>query len=209
MSLFRELMMQGLGGNLPAGYTLTYYTGSGNVQAFVNTGVYGSGSLTIHVIFAYRAYGSYAAIYSNYMDESHDVNRVILTGSNSVNFFAADGNCLAQQVAGSGLFPYSQDVIVSPGSITWNGVTTTITASSKGTNTSEIALFTSKAGGGSSTTCYPAAFYFSIKNGSTPLLEYIPCIRNLDGVAGFYDTVTSTFKSTSGNIDLLAGPIVI
>lgn len=41
--------------------------------------------------------------------------------------------------------------------------------------------------------------YFRITNNGTVKMNLIPCIRNNDGKAGVYDTVSKTFMSSSGN----------
>lgn len=48
-------------------------------------------------------------------------------------------------------------------------------------------------------------YYFKISDNGVLIRNYIPCIRNKDNKAGFYDTVNHTFNPSIGTAEFIAG----
>ena len=59
---------------------------------------------------------------------------------------------------------------------------------------------------GGSTRIYSFKYYNALTN--TLLAEYVPCIRKSDNVAGFWDTVSETFKTNDGSGTFTTGSTV-
>jgi hypothetical protein len=52
---------------------------------------------------------------------------------------------------------------------------------------------------------YQKVYSAKIWNGSTLVRDYIPCVRNSDNIAGYYDTVSGIFIPSASSTDLIAG----
>lgn len=190
------------GGRIPAGYTERAYVQTDS-SAWIDTGIAGATDLEIAIRFCCTKYIQYGAVFGNYVDESHNVNRAILFSNTEL--IAANGTNLSTIVAG-----YSTNrflfLKVTSSSAYLDGASTSISPDSKTANTGNICL-------GNRSTTNPVSrdiglriAYFSIKKNGTTVLEYIPCTRDLDSEPGFYDTVNNTFVLSLTGTSFTAGP---
>lgn len=191
---------------LPDGYTELAYVRCGNsgYTAAVNTGVAGATDLAITVRFAYASHQNYAPIFGNYIDESHNCNRAILTTS-SGSLYVAGGNNLATSV--SELRVYQTHTLTVTSTIAYlESTTTSITAAEKTANTNSIWLGSNGSNTSPQSTINLRIYAFRIRKNGTDILNYVPAKRNYDSTIGFYDLVSNSFVTSSTSAEFIAGP---
>ena len=190
------------GPSLPAGYTRLQYVGTDS-RAYVDTGVAGAKDLEVSVKWYAGTYVQYGAVYGNYMDESHKVNRAILNGTTTL--FVAGGDNLAMSVGGSSIGAV-HTLTVTKTVATLDGRDTNIAASSQQDNTTNICLGSRMANPPTFRDIGLRIYSFSIKKAGELVINYIPCKRDSDSVAGFYDMVSESFVPSSTSTPFTAGP---
>lgn len=104
---------------------------------------------------------------------------------------------------------YSVDLTVNNGNATLiaNGVTQTATY--EGTiieATRPIYLFGLNGGSGMIYPISGKCYYFKMYQGTTLVRDFVPCIRQADGVLGMYDLAGGAFYANAGTGDFIAGP---
>lgn len=188
-------------GGLPSGYTEVPYV-STDAQAYIDTGVAGAKDLEISVDFYVTTFIQYGAIYGNYVSESSKCCRAILASASTL--YVSGGDSLAQQVNG---FSTGNELTlkVSKTEAYLNNVRTYIPASSQADNTTNICLGNSKVGATTFRNIGLRIYSFSIKKDGVLILDYVPCVRDLDSVAGFYDLVAEQFVASGTGTDFVAG----
>lgn len=190
------------GGRLPAGYTELKYVQTDST-AWIDTGVAGSASLDVTIIFSYHKYVQYGAAFGNYVSESFKCNRAIISGSSSL--YVAGGNNLATTVYEFVIGSVNTLEITSTRA-TLNEINTTITSSSQSANATNICLGNRGISTAVSRDIGLRIYYFSIKNNGVNVIQYVPCKRDSDDKIGFYDMVSGTFVGSSTQTSFVAGP---
>lgn len=199
--LGNDLVFQG---GLPAGFTQLQYV-STDSTAYVDTEVEGAVDLEVLIKFYCSSFIQYGAIYGNYLDENHNCCRTILANANAL--YVGGGANLSQRVNGFSTLNI-HTLSVSKTSAYLNGTRTAISAASKTANTTKICL-------GNRSVTAPVTrdlglriYSFKIAKNGTPVLNYVPCVRDSDSIAGFYDLVAGAFVRSTSGTDFTAGPTI-
>lgn len=188
---------------LPTGYTELQYV-STDSHANIDTGVAGAEDLEVYIKFSCSSFVQYGAIYGNYVNENRKCNRAIFATTNST-LYVAGGRNLATLVSGFTLND-THELSVQSTRAVLDGVETTISASTQSSNTTNICLGNLKVGSVSFQNIGLKIYDFKIRKAGSVVKHYIPCVRDLDSVAGFYDLVADAFVPSSTGTDFTAGP---
>lgn len=98
------------------------------------------------------------------------------------------------------------NIVIQNGSYSINGTTSSFTSVSAGTPNKNLILFGLSNGGNIDGRKFAGRLYaFKIWDNGTLVRDYIPAIRNSDGVAGLYDKVEGKFYTNSGTGSFATG----
>ena len=102
---------------------------------------------------------------------------------------------------GSTIVEMTQRLSGSNTIITINGTTTTVATGTSLSNTNRIYLFASWSWGNDVIRYYTAVrcYYFKMYENNVLVRDFVPCIRDSDGVAGMYDLVGEKFYTNAGS----------
>ena len=192
------------GWSLPSEYTSLPYVQT-NSQAYIDTGVAGGDeNKWVCASFQWGTFVEGGAVYGNYVDDSHkacqlklETATTLLVGNNTNLGQSADGSAVDTRLCSR----------TTNASINVNSTATTITADTTLTdNTANIFLGTD----GPNHAVKDIGLrinHFSIIDYTTGeyIIRYIPCKRNSDNKAGFYDRVNNVFKPSDTAVDFVAG----
>lgn len=194
---------------VPAGYVQLDYIESSGAQ-YIDTGIGGNNdNLTISVKFNMLAFTQYRGVFGNFVNESSNCVRMILTNNDNGRYYVYNNTA-----AGTGSTTLSNlqkntinEVVLTKENAVVNGVDKAITNTAKGTdNNNNILIFTQngKSNQGSTMRLYS----FKIADNNVLVRDYIPSKRVVDGVLGLYDLIGDTFYSNNGSGEFIAGATV-
>lgn len=182
----------------------------GTSNARIDTGVQGNNdNLVISGKVYLNKFSAYQGLFGNYVDEDHNVSRLILyTSANGA--VIVDVNRRAGRSSAPGVGFYAGNVgefKVSKTKLIFNGTEYSYGGVNNATaNDTNILLnVANPATTTSNSELYRRWYYFRINDGDTALRNYIPCYRKSDNKPGMYDTVTNQFFASSGTEEFTAG----
>ena len=194
---------------LPLGYTELEYVITDS-KAYLDTGVSGNNNnLIVNITFMTTRFVMYGYIYGNYnTNDNYNIHRVMYDSSNArflVNHNTKGG--------GSSYRTYQTNVknemTITHSGFTRNGTSYALSSTANGnTNTRNICLGAQYVGTSVVRDVGLRVYSFSIYDGDTSLIDLIPCVRDLDSVAGFYDLVSNVFRPSDTSTDFIAGPTI-
>ena len=190
---------------LPSDYTELEYVGTDS-QARIDTGISGdNNNLEIKASLKWTTFAAYGGMFGNYVNESTPCWRAILQGSNNGKLYACANTTTSGSREPSASFgdTHRFDFKAGEMSVDTDTRTTGITSG----NTANICL------GAASMTSSAVDIglqikSFTILDNGTKVIDLIPCKRNADNVAGFWDTVSRTFKTSDTETPFTAGPVL-
>ena len=194
---------------LPVEYQEVEYI-QGTSNARIDTGIPGNNdSLVVSGKVYFNKFSAYQGFFGNYIDEDHNVSRLILyssaNGAVIVDINRRAGNSSAPKIgfyAGNvGEFKVNKTKLVFNGTeYSYGGVNNaTVNDTNILLNVSDPAASTSNS------ELYRRWYYFQINDGDTMLRNFIPCYRKSDSEPGMYDTVTKQFFTNAGTGTFLVG----
>ena len=194
---------------IPAGYTQLEYVTTDS-KAYIDTGVSGdNNNLVVNIEFMTTQYVQYGYVYGNYnTSDSYNLHRIIF-GSNSTKCLVNHNTKASSNSERNFSNNTKQTFVVTHDGFTRNGTSYQLSGTANGnTNTRNICLGAQYVGTSVVRDIGLRIYSFSIYDGDTPLIDLIPCVRDLDSVAGFYDTVSETFRPSDTSTDFVAGPTI-
>lgn len=197
---------------LPSGYTRLQYIETSNKNSWINTGVKSSTDDVYKFTFSANSvpisdYGDYTAVFGN-GDQDVDFFYTAATAYGYDKWQAVWGNQTVDVPAVSQLNTW-YNIILQNGSISVNGATTSFTQTTvPGTRDIYIGRVNHQ---NSSLTMYfdGKLKEFSITRSGSLFRNYIPAKYDLGGGSysvGYYETITQTFLTSSGDYPFIAGP---
>ena len=192
--------------NLPEEYTQLEYLKATGTQ-FINTGISGGDDdLVIDIVCKYSAWVQYGAIFGNWIQDGYNTTRIITDRVDSdkllfnCNNFSGSGSTLADAPKNTRLH-----IVLQKGSVTINGVTTTILSDTGTANNSVIALFNRNIDNPANRNIELEVESYSVSKNNVVIQNLIPCRRKSDGVLGMYDLCGSICPLTGTPFYINAG----
>ncbi len=195
--------------DIPAEYMQLEYIESSGTQ-YIDTGIVGSETDKVESTFLIKKWTRYGAIWTDYISETADVTRLILTEKNN-GLAYVNSNSIAKS-------PITVDLAMNQWHIatvyhsgntfgaTVDGTTYSNGATPGSANTGSIYLFNSP----SNLECplIGKMSCWKAYSGSDLVSDLIPCIRLSDGAVGMYDRVSGDFLGNLGTGSFIPGPAV-
>lgn len=101
------------------------------------------------------------------------------------------------------------NIVIQNGSYSINGTTSSFTSVSAGTPNKNLILFGLSNGGNIDGRKFAGRLYaFKIWDNGTLVRDFVPCVRNSDGVVGLYDKVGGKLYTNSGTGSFVAGDAI-
>ena len=101
------------------------------------------------------------------------------------------------------------NIVIQNGSYSINGTTSSFTSVSAGTPNKNLILFGLSNGGNIDGRKFAGRLYaFKIWDNGTLVRDFVPCVRNSDGVVGLYDKVGGKLYTNSGTGSFVAGAAI-
>lgn len=190
---------------LPLGYKKLEYLKATGTQ-LINTGIRGGDDdLVIDVVCKYSVWVQYGAILGNWIQDGYNAIRIITAGTDNDNLLfnynnlSGAGTTLAFAPKNTRLH-----IVLQKGSVTVNGVTTTILPQTGTANNTVIALFNRNIDNPANRNIGLEVESYSVSKNNVVIQNLVPCQR-YDNVLGMYDTVSDTFLTNAGTGDFVAG----
>lgn len=197
---------------LPSEYTELEYVGT-NGAAELDTGINGNNdNLEIFLSAKHTAFAQYGALLGDYLTEAYNCWRIILGSSDNGNVVLntntrASAGVTVSNVAKNILHSYR----ISHSAIYIDGVSYSASTTVASRQDRNITLGSNNPTGSSTHSVSNIGLQihsFYISDNGTKVIDLIPCKRNSDNVAGFYDFVSETFKPSTTNTAFTAGPVL-
>ena len=192
------------GGPIPSGYVPLRYVETDS-QAYIDTGI-GSNNdnLVIEGVIAITKYYQYGYVYGNYVAEATNCTRLIISSTSGM---LVNNNSRANSSASRSYVVGEKMIFKSAfGASVWGGISSATAATTKGTANNNN-IYIGKGNGAANVRDLGLRIsWFKITNNGTPAIELLPCKRISDNVAGFYDLVSETFKTSDSATAFTAGP---
>lgn len=192
--------------DVPSEYTELQYVGTDS-QAWLDTGIAGNNTnLTFNVSAKWDTFVAYGGIFGNYVDENTICWRVILGNSDGMMVYTPSrtaGNSVSVSSGGQRGQLHSYSFV--RGNLYVDGALRYQQDSIREANSNNICLGNNKIDGPNRNIGLKI-YSFSIEDNGAKVIDLIPCKRNSDGVAGFWDFISGTFKPSSTNTPFTAGP---
>lgn len=177
----------------------------GAAGTFINTQIIGDSSIEMDIVYSLTSHANYAGIYGNYINETANCVRAILTNVNNNNGYVNTGQRAENPNTCNGVGRKNNvnHLIANSSSIVINGSTYTSNTVSGLSNSTNIALFSSSTTTTPSGTINLKIFSCKIKQNGTLVRDFIP-VRV--GTTGYmYDKVSKQLFGNAGTGAFILG----
>lgn len=188
---------------LPSQFQKVEYLESTGTQ-YINTGYYADGGSSFEFKITYGTtrgvvFGSYNSYWTNGYGYYHN------NGNGDTEWVHYYGNT---STGYPGLNNSTQEIKIIKGSVYINGqLVLALTPLSFSKLKYPTFFYAGNWGGTRAEQPISAKiYYFTIKSGDYPLMDFVPCYRKSDNVMGFYDIINQVFYTNAGTGDFIKGP---